>query len=148
MQDFLLPYASDDDTLSADNSLYRASALCVDAANANGRPNNLAPYYKSYLERAGFVDVVERQFKWPLNEWPKDPYYKELGTWTRENLHHGIEGLVIAFFTPFLGWNMEEVLVFCAQFRTALRDRPVHRYIPKRVSIPCSLSRPVCHSEI
>lgn len=125
MQDFLLPYASDDGTLTTDNAAYRASALCVEAAEANGRPNNLAPYYKSYLERAGFVDVVERRFKWP-----KDPYYKELGTWTRENLDGGIEGLVMALFTRFLGWSKEEVLGFCAQFRAALKDRSVHGYIP------------------
>ena len=130
MQDVLVPYASDDGTLSVDSAVYRGSALWAEAANANGRPSNLAPFYKSYFERAGFVDVVERRFKWPLNEWPKDPYYKELGTWTRENLNYGIEGILMALFTRFLNWSREEVLVFCAQFRESLKDRSVHGYVP------------------
>lgn len=130
MHEFTLPYASDDGTLTPDNPIYRASALCVDAAAAGGRPNNLAPHYKSYLERAGFVDVVERRFKWPLNDWAKERYYKEIGLWTRESLDGGIEGLVMALLTRHLGWNTDEVMVFCAQFRAALRDRTVHGYIP------------------
>jgi hypothetical protein len=28
---------------------------------------------------AGFEDVVEIQYKWPLNKWPRDKKYKELG---------------------------------------------------------------------
>lgn len=130
MHDFTLPYESDDRTLTPDNPVYRASALCVDAAEAGGRPNNLAPHYKSYFESVGFVDVVERRFKWPLNDWAKDPYYKEIGIWTRESLDGGIEGLVMALLTRHLGWDRDRVLVFCAQFRAALRDRSVHGYIP------------------
>ena len=130
MQDFIVPYASDDGTLTEDNPLYRASALCVEAGNVSGRHNNAAPYYKSYMERAGFVDVVERRFKWPLNDWPKDPHYKELGMWCRQNLDTGVEGMFMALFTRYLGWTKEEVLVFCGEVRAALRDRSVHAYCP------------------
>lgn len=130
MQDFLVPYASDDGTLKEDNPLYYASTLFVKAGEAGGRPNHLVPYYKTFFERAGFVDVVEKRFRWPLNTWPKDPYYKEIGAWTRENLEVGIEGILMALYTRFLGWSQEEVLVFCAEFRAALRDRSVHAYSP------------------
>lgn len=130
MQDFIVPYACDDGTLTEDNPLYRASALCREAGIVSGRRNDVAPYYKSYMERAGFVDVVERRLKWPLNEWPKDPYYKEIGYWVRANLEIGIEGMLMALFTRFLGWTKDEVLVFSAQVRAALRDRSVHGYCP------------------
>ena len=130
MHDFLLPYASDDGTLKEDNVIYRTCLLCVDAGKAAGRPFNLAPKYKSYMENAGFVDVVERRLKWPLNEWPKDPHFKEIGAWTRENLHHGMEGLVMALFTRYLGWSQDQVLLVSWQIREALKDRRVHGYIP------------------
>lgn len=130
MQDFIVPYASDDETLTEDNPLYRASALCLEAGIVGGRRNDMAPYYKSYMDRAGFVDVVERRFKWPLNEWPKDPYYKDIGYWTRENLENGIEGMLMALFTRFLAWSRDDVIVFSAQVRAALRDRSVHGYCP------------------
>jgi hypothetical protein len=31
------------------------------------------------MERAGFTDVVQTVYKWPMNRWPKDRKYKELG---------------------------------------------------------------------
>lgn len=130
MQDFDLPYVSDDGTLTKESPLYRVSKLCVDASIAAGRPINLASEYKSYLESIGFVNVEEHRFKWPLNEWPKDPYFKELGAWTQENLNGGIEGLIMALLTRHLDWSQNEVLIFCSEVRAALRDRMVHGYIP------------------
>jgi hypothetical protein len=44
-----------------------------------GRPANSAELYKSQLEAAGFVDVVETKYIWPSNRWPKDRKLKELG---------------------------------------------------------------------
>lgn len=107
LQDVFLPYGCDDGTMTADSPLYRASALCVEGAAVSGRRIDLAPEYKTYLERAGFVDVVERRFKWPLNEWPKHPHYKLLGAWTRECLDKGAEGLVMALLTRNLQWTKE-----------------------------------------
>lgn len=96
----------------------------------SGRPIDLAPYYKTYLESAGFVDVVEQRSKWPLNEWPKDPHFKELGSWVRECHDQGVEGLIMALLTRNLGWSKEEVLVLCAEIRASLKTRRVHAYIP------------------
>lgn len=130
LQDFCLPYTSDDSSLTPDNPLHRSSSLSVEAAKLSGRPIDLAPQYKTYLENAGFVDVVERRLKWPLNEWPKDPHYKELGSWVRECHDQGSEGMIMALFTRYLGWTKEEVMVLCAQIRAQLKDRSVHGYIP------------------
>ena len=130
LQDFLLPYTSDDGTLTADNPLYRAGVLAVEASKISGRPIDLAPYYKSYLEKAGFVDIAEKRQKWPLNDWAKDPNLKELGTWVWECHDKGAEGLFMALLTRFKGWTKEEVLVLCSEIRTALRNRNVHGYIP------------------
>ena len=41
--------------------------------------------------------------KWPVSQWPKDPYYKEIGVWAQENLSTGVEGLMLALFTRYLG---------------------------------------------
>ena len=130
MQDFSLPYGCDDGTLLPDSPTARLSNLCQQAGAAAGRPMDLGPKYASYLSMAGFTDVVERRFKWPLNEWPKDRHYKELGAWTHENISGGLEGLLLALFTRFLGWTRDEVLVYCSEARAALRDRRVHAYMP------------------
>lgn len=130
MGDFHLPYFSDDGTLTDDSPLLRISKLCVEAGEFSGRPFNLGPKYKDYMQSAGFVDVVERRLKWPLNQWPKDPHYKEIGVWTRENLHSGIEGILMALFTRHLGWSKEDVMMAALEYRQALKDTSVHGYIP------------------
>ena len=130
MQDFSLPYESDDGTLTPEHPVYRSSLLAKEDAQAGGRPMSLAPEYKHFLTRAGFVDVVERRFKWPINTWPKDPYYKQIGAWVQENPDGGAEGLFMALFTRFLGWSREDVLMFCAEVRESIKDRRVHAYVP------------------
>lgn len=130
MQDFSVPYESDDGTLTPEHPVHRSSFLAGEAAKVGGRPMTLAPEYRDFLQRAGFVDIVERRFKWPINTWPKDPYYKQIGAWVLENLDGGVEGLLMALFTRFLGWSREEVLVFSAQVRESIKDRRVHAYIP------------------
>ena len=35
---------------------------------------------KRFMEEAGFVDVVEVIYKWPLNRWPANKQMKEIGT--------------------------------------------------------------------
>lgn len=68
----------DDNTVSADSKLAEWTNLLVKAAADFGRPMD-AQLNKSRLEAAGFVNVVEVQYKWPQNRWPKDPKLKEIG---------------------------------------------------------------------
>ncbi|PNP85404.1 hypothetical protein FNYG_01233 [Fusarium nygamai] len=130
MQDLTYPIACDDGTLPPDCEVLRSGLLSIEASAKAGRAINLAPKYKSFLEKSGFVDVVEKQFKWPINEWPKDKHYKELGKWSYANINNGLEGLLLGLFTRFLGWSADEVRVFCIAMRKQLRDRSIHAYIP------------------
>ena len=130
MQDALLPYTSDDGTLSEENPIRRFTKLYVEAGKVAGRSFTDATKYKEYLERAGFVDVVEHRLKWPLSQWPKDRHYKEIGLWTKEALSDGLEGLMLALFTRYLGWTQEEVIVGAMEFREALKDMRTHAYCP------------------
>ena len=68
--------------------------------------------------------------KWPLNPWAKDPHYKQIGMWIQDNLSTGVEGLMMALFTRYLGWTQEEVVVGAMEFREALKDRRTHAYCP------------------
>jgi hypothetical protein len=36
-------------------------------------------HYKQQLVDAGFQNVVQVDYKWPTNPWPKDPRYNEIG---------------------------------------------------------------------
>lgn len=133
LQDIALPYSSDDGTLTEDTATYRCGQLAYEAGLALGRPLHMPRMYKDLMIKAGFTDVVEQQYKWPIGVWPKDKYYKEIGYWTFANLDHGVEGLMMALLTRGMGWTREQVLIFCSQARACLRDTSVHAYIPMYV---------------
>lgn len=110
------------------------------------------------ISSAGFVDVVEKRFKWPIGPWSSDPRLKEIGRWNLLNWEEGMEGWVIAPYTRVLGvseffifhfsfpwldshmgielteggvyvqWSAADVQEWLAEIRKALRDRKKHVY--------------------
>ncbi|KAM5345069.1 hypothetical protein ACJ41O_010931 [Fusarium nematophilum] len=130
MQDIVLPYRSDDKTLDPNSALAKLGNYFCSTSQMLGRPIDVPLQYKTMMEEAGFEGVLERHYKWPLNSWPRDPHYKELGVWTFANLDNGLEGLTLALFTRALKWTKEETMVFCAEVRRNLRDLRVHAYLP------------------
>ncbi|KAH4964841.1 hypothetical protein HBI82_025990 [Parastagonospora nodorum] len=80
------------------------------------------------LPQAGFVDVHEERFIWPIGAWPKDPHLKDLGRWGERNWSEGIEGWVMALYTRLLGWTYAEVQAFVKDFRSVIKNRGNHFY--------------------
>lgn len=66
------------------------------------------------ITSAGFVDVVEKRFKWPIGPWSSDPRLKEIGRWNLLNWEEGMEGWVIAPYTRVLG--VSEFFIFHFSF--------------------------------
>ncbi|OHE95879.1 TAM domain methyltransferase [Colletotrichum orchidophilum] len=130
MQDLSLPYRCDDGSLTEENPVHKLSDLFLRGGRVTGRHMDKAPIYKDLMRNAGFVDIVEEQFKWPVNAWPRDPHFKTLGAWTHCNLDHGLEGLTLGLATRNLRWSREETLLFCATVRKTLRSHKAHAYIP------------------
>ncbi|KAK3316971.1 S-adenosyl-L-methionine-dependent methyltransferase [Apodospora peruviana] len=128
MCDMILPVASDDGTLAEDSFLVRMSHMTVEAAKRFGRPIHLAPEYASMFEKAGFVDVTVKKFKWPSNIWPADKKHKNMGQWNFVSMDGGLEGLTLALFTRALGLTKEETQVFCDGARKEIRDVHIHAY--------------------
>ncbi|CAI6334924.1 unnamed protein product [Periconia digitata] len=78
---------------------------------------------KPLLVEAGFRDVVEHRYVWPIGPWPKDPKLKEIGRWGERNWLDGFEGWVMAIYTRILGWKYEEVKKFVEEVRAVVKDR-------------------------
>ncbi|KAK3934714.1 S-adenosyl-L-methionine-dependent methyltransferase [Diplogelasinospora grovesii] len=130
LQELSLPCRCDDDTLPEDSFLAQWCNNIITAAANQGRPVWPANEYKKHLEQAGFEEVVEKQHRWPINPWPRDHKYKELGLWTLVNIGDGLEGLTVAHCTRGLGWSHEETLVFCSKVRKDIRNTRIHAYFP------------------
>lgn len=126
--DALYPVKCDDKTLKADSALKRWSELMLEASLKFGRPINSVASYKSQMEEAGFVDIVQEEFKWPMNMWPKDKHFKELGLWTCENITSALSGISLALFTRALGWSVEQVETFLVDVRKEMKDTSIHAY--------------------
>ncbi|KAH7184674.1 S-adenosyl-L-methionine-dependent methyltransferase [Fusarium flagelliforme] len=121
---------SDDATLKESHALHRWAQLLQDASDKLGRPYFHVSGLKAVLEKAGFEDVTEANFKWPSNPWPKDPKHKELGLWNNENAQFFLEAASMAPLTRALGWSREEVTVFVSQTRREVNDKRIHAYWP------------------
>jgi hypothetical protein len=83
---------------------------------------------RGHIEAAGFVDVHEERFVWPIGPWPKDEYLKDMGRWGERNWCDGIEGWVMALYTRLLGWTYDEVKAFVSDFQGVIKDRKNHFY--------------------
>jgi hypothetical protein len=140
--------ACDDDTVPDDSALARWHRYFVDASEKLGASTNSAARYKQQLIDAGFEDVVQVGYKWPINDWPKDPKHKEIGEsarveymshsltarrpgiWSHVNSESGLQGLSLMLFTKVLGWSATEVETFLVSVRRDLRNRNMHAYWP------------------
>jgi hypothetical protein len=95
-----------------------------------GKDMTRAPKYKEYFKDAGFVDVLEKKFQWPTNDWPKGKYHKTIGLWYNRDLQEGLSGMAMAIFTRGLKMSKEEVETFLAEVRKNIDDRRIHAYLP------------------
>ncbi|KAF2008623.1 S-adenosyl-L-methionine-dependent methyltransferase [Aaosphaeria arxii CBS 175.79] len=118
----------DDGSLPADSALSRWNDYMHDAASKAGFPLDAISRVPQMMKDSGYVDIVATPVKWPINTWPRDARYKELGRWVLENFSWGCESMSLALFTRALGWSQEEVQVFMAAVRTDLRTRRYHAY--------------------
>jgi len=62
-----------------DSAMLQWILLLLEASKKVGRDLNVSATYKEQLERVGYTDIVEKIYVWPMNKWPKNPKFKELG---------------------------------------------------------------------
>ena len=62
-----------------DSAIRRWSILVNEAFRLNGRPLDTALHYEKQLADAGFVNIHTVRDKTPMNRWPKNQKYKQLG---------------------------------------------------------------------
>lgn len=73
------PFKESDKSLPAGSALNTWAGLIMEATTTHGCPMDSAEKYKSQLQGAGFIDIVETTYAWPQNRWPKHRKHKELG---------------------------------------------------------------------
>ncbi|KAH7109416.1 S-adenosyl-L-methionine-dependent methyltransferase [Dendryphion nanum] len=94
---------ADDDTMGADHFFHSWGATVVEMGNIFGKSFTIWDESKDRMVRAGFVDIVEVPFKWPINGWSEDRKMKNIGRWNQLRLKGGIEGFMIRLLTQVGG---------------------------------------------
>jgi SAM-dependent methyltransferase len=129
MQDLILPMRAIDDTLKG-TALEYWSETALNAAEKLGRSWKNSANYVRYFEEAGFVDIEEKHFQWPMNRWPKGERLKTLGSYWLEDLTSGLEALSLAVLTRGGGMSKDEVMDLAARVKENLKDKGIHAYCP------------------
>jgi SAM-dependent methyltransferase len=90
---------ADDDTMPPEHFYWKWGDTVVSLGNKIGKSFTIYKEAKERLERAGFVDVVEVKYKWPMNAWPDDAKGREIGRWNQLRLFDGVEGFMLRLLT-------------------------------------------------
>ena len=102
----------------------------MEATSRIGKDWTRVKKYKEYLEQAGFEDVVEKKYQWPVGTWAKGKREKMLGQWYREDLLSGLQGFSMALLTRGLGMSTVEVELLLIGVREDINSNKIHIYIP------------------
>ncbi|KAF6838462.1 methyltransferase domain-containing protein [Colletotrichum musicola] len=130
LQEAEMAFLSDDASLPADAALVRFAELVKAAGAKFGRRFVVASELRDLMREVGFQDVSLSRYKWPMNDWPRDARFRELGMWNFQNGMAAADGLALAPLTRAHGWTREEVEVFLVDVRADLRNKRYHTYVP------------------
>ncbi|CEJ59996.1 hypothetical protein PMG11_08593 [Penicillium brasilianum] len=121
----------DDNSVPADNILFTWGPRITMAANKAGRCFEIMGTLQESIERAGFVDIHTKDYRWPIGPWPKDKTLKEVGDINYKHWLIGMEGYGMWLLTHYgdpVPWMKEEVQVYVAQMRRELSKPRIHTY--------------------
>ncbi len=86
--------------------------------------------YEAELKRAGYTEIDSKPTVWPMNRWPKDKKFKEMGMWNCENMTSGLSGFTMALGTRVYGWTAQEVEACIVNVKKEMEDTKIHAYWP------------------
>lgn len=96
-----------------------------------GRPLETLDHMGKAIEKAGFVDIHEKTYVWPIGPWAQDRKYKEAGTVNFQHWLSGMEGWCMWLLTRFGApkpWSKDEVMVYLDELRAEIMNPRYHIY--------------------
>ncbi|KAF5689150.1 UMTA methyltransferase family [Fusarium denticulatum] len=117
---------SDDGTLEPNNALVRLMHNLKIVHDKIGRTLDPAPEFKNWVSGAGFHDIKEQRFKFPVGLWPRDSRLKEIGALLSVNFTESVDAFTAKPFRDHLGWSQNEVEVMKAEVRKEAKRWEVH----------------------
>ncbi|KAH9828049.1 methyltransferase [Teratosphaeria destructans] len=119
---------STDGTLSTNKALRRWSEHAIRLGMLTGKTFELAENMAGLIREAGFVDVTEKRFKWPVGAWSSEGREKEVGKWNLLRWEDGMESWMAEGHGAILGHSAAQVRAMLEEVRAALRSGKVKVY--------------------
>lgn len=122
---------SDDGSLPENSLLRTWGPNTLRAAEKSGRRIDTADTMRAAIEKAGFVDVHEKEYKLPIGPWAKDPVLKEAGRLDHQQCASGMEGWGMWLLTKHgvpEPWTKEEVQAYVAKLQEEMKNPRYHTY--------------------
>jgi hypothetical protein len=94
---------ADDDSMGPDHFYHTWGEVVIEMGNKFGKSFTIWNESAERMRNAGFVDVVEVNYKWPMNGWPKNGRLKNIGRWNQLRLMDGVEGFMLRLLTQVGG---------------------------------------------
>ncbi|OAL39817.1 hypothetical protein AYO20_00729 [Fonsecaea nubica] len=129
MQDLYMPLLCDDGTLEG-TAYGEWNDRYLEACAGLRRDPSWTAKYKDWMVEAGFTNVRQEIFRWPVNPWAKNKTLKEIGLWNMLNMLDGLDGFTLRLWTTAFGMTVEEIQIFLVQVRKDLRNTSIHSYWP------------------
>ncbi|UKZ75162.1 hypothetical protein TrVFT333_002836 [Trichoderma virens FT-333] len=83
---------------------------------------------RKLMQEAGFVDVVEKNYKVPSGKWSSDPTMKTIGAFNLAFLDESLEGFALFMLKEIMDWDYIEVQVFVSEMRKAINNPKIRPY--------------------
>lgn len=103
---------SDDDTVNESSFFTLWGKTVIEMGEKFGKSFEIWEQSKERMEKAGFLDVIETRYKWPMNGWPSPEHQlhdhdgsknwrrqREIGAWNQLRLYDGVEGFMLRLLT-------------------------------------------------
>ena len=128
-----IPILCDDDTMPADSQLANMHSVVAPASHAANKPVNAYDDFQSWIEEAGFINVHKKEYKVPIEDWPKLQVYKDSGRVSLKLFKTGLECWMLWYLTKHgqpKPWTPEQVQVWLALMRRFVYSvRRVHEHV-------------------
>lgn len=98
------------------------------ACEENGRRLDSPKYYKKWCKQAGSVQVQERYFRVPLNNWPDSKEDAKIGLMQLSNLKQGLDALSLRPLMKTARWSRADYDSLLKGVLTELADKSRHGY--------------------
>ncbi|KAN0074327.1 S-adenosyl-L-methionine-dependent methyltransferase [Elaphomyces granulatus] len=126
-QDWDMQLYSEDGTTSQ-TSLEKYYDVVFSAFARAGYSTSPGPQLERWLREAGFEDVHAQRYKVPLGVWPKNKYFKTIGSWNLFQAETGFEAAAMAILSRNEGWPKGDILDLVDETRIDARSSSIHPF--------------------